>query len=147
MATNPIRLHPEHTGAVRNAADVSPYSSALVGITLIGNHQEIGAVLRTAVLLARTFKAQLSVEFSRVETFVVDPIDELRGKALKKVLDPIYDRLRKLASSAGSVLVVEADFTAASFLCTGTIAIRIHVQEPAARRKTRNGHPSKNQRG
>jgi hypothetical protein len=56
-------------------ASVSPNSSAILTLTVLASQEEVLAVLRTAALLARTFKAQLSVDLPEKETLVVDPED------------------------------------------------------------------------
>ena len=45
----------------RNVNDDLPISSAIVGVTLLGDLEDVLAVLRTAVLLARSLKAPLSL--------------------------------------------------------------------------------------
>ncbi len=45
----------------RDVNEDFPISSAIVGITLLGDLEDVLAVLRTAVLLARSLKAPLSL--------------------------------------------------------------------------------------
>ena len=45
----------------RNVNEDLPISSAIVGVTLLGDLEDVLAVLRTAVLLARSLKAPLSL--------------------------------------------------------------------------------------
>ena len=56
-----------------SADDVSPHSSAMRGVTLLGGDlQDVLAVLRTAVLLARNLKASLSLSLPGKEVLPVD---------------------------------------------------------------------------
>ena len=45
----------------RNVNEDLPISSAIVGVTLLGDLEDVLAVLRTAILLARSLKAPLSL--------------------------------------------------------------------------------------
>jgi hypothetical protein len=115
-------------------ADVAPNSSALLAITMLPDLQEALAVLRTAALLARSFNSQLCIDISGTETLVVDTANDLGRASFQRMCGSIQDNLRKMTSN-GSVLVLEAGLTAASFLRAGTVSVRIHAQEAAGRRQ------------
>lgn len=115
-------------------ADVEPNSSTLLAITMLPDLQEALAVLRTAALLARSSNSQLCIEISGMESLVIDTADDLGRKSFRRMCSPIQDNLRKLTSN-GSVLVLEAGITSASFLRAGTISVRIRAQEAAGRRQ------------
>jgi hypothetical protein len=114
-------------------ADVEPNRSALLAITMLPDMQEALAVLRTAALLARSSNSQLCIEIPG-KNLVIDTAADLGAKSFRRMCGPIEDNLRKLTSN-GSVLVLEAGLTSASFLHAGTISVRIRAQEAAGRRQ------------
>ena len=116
-------------------ADVAPNSSALLAVTMLPDLQEALAVLRTAALLARSSNSQLCIEILGMESLVIDSADDLGRKSFRRMCGPIQDNLRKLTSN-GSVLVLEAGLTSASFLRAGTVSVRIHTQAAGRRQRT-----------
>jgi hypothetical protein len=115
-------------------ADVEPNSSAQLAITMLPDLQEALAVLRTAALLARSSNSQLCIEIPSMESLVIDTAADLGAKSFRRMCGPIEDNLRKLTSN-GSVLVLEAGVTSASFLRAGAVSVRIRAQEAAGRRQ------------
>ena len=127
--------NPQHApgGEVRSSssypAEVSPNSSAVMAFSVVADIADVLAVLRTAVLLARSFKTNLSVDVQGTKNFVMSPADDVYQMPVQKILDPIQARLREIMSSGMQSFVLEASFTAASFLAAGSIAVRVHTGE------------------
>jgi hypothetical protein len=127
--------NPQHAsgGEVRSSssclAEVSPNSSAVMAFSVLADIADVLAVLRTAVLLARSFKTNLSVDVQGTKNFVISPADDVYQMPVQKILDPIQVRLREIMFSGRQSLVLEASFTAASFLAAGSIAVRVHTGE------------------
>jgi hypothetical protein len=110
------------------AADgVTPNSSAIVGVTLVGDMEEIIAVLRAGTLVARNLKLTLSVELPGENVFPVYVDQVSSPAALSGLLDSAKTILCKLDSSPITVFVVEVTVTAASLVAEAVIAIRIRT--------------------
>jgi len=114
-------------------AGVSPNSSAVIAVTLVADLPDAMAVLRTAVLLARSFKTKLSVDVLGMKNFVISPADDLHEVPVQKLLDPIQAHLREIMSSGTRGFVLEASLTTASFLTVGSIALRVHTEDSSRR--------------
>jgi hypothetical protein len=137
MTTEKPNLHQALGGEVRPAssypAEVSPNSSTVVAVTVLADLLDVLAVLRTAALLARNFKTKLSVDVLGMKNFVISPADDLHQVPVQKMLDPIQTYLRELMTSGTRAFVLEANFTTASFLTVGSIALRVRTEESAQR--------------
>ncbi len=94
--------------------------------------EEVLAVLRTATLLARTFKTQLCVDLPEKETLVVDA-DDLYDASQVGLVDSAQIYLRQPMFSASPTFVLETNFTAATFISAGNISVRVRTGEPVAR--------------
>ncbi len=110
-------------------AEVSPNSSAVMAFSVVADIADVLAVLRTAVLLARSFKTNLSVDVQGTKNFVISPAEDVYQMPVEKILDPIQARLREIVSSGNRFFVIEANLTAASFLTVANIAMRVHAGE------------------
>jgi hypothetical protein len=128
------KANPHHqvlSGEVRSAssysADLSPNSSAVIAVTLVADLSDAMAVLRTAALLARSFRTTLSVDVLGMKDFVISPADDPQQASVEKMLDPIRAHLRETVSSGTQAFVLEASLTAASFLTVGSIVLRVHT--------------------
>ena len=101
----------------------SPSSSALFGVTVLGDAEDILAIIRTAVLLGKTFKAEVSVDvfgnnLARIESGeILSHID---------VLNLLASIQGKLSESANSEFALEATWTNASFISAGTISLSVY---------------------
>ena len=105
-----------------NADDVSPHSSAIVGVTLLGDVEEVLAVIRTAVLLARNLRAPLSLSLPGKDVLPVDFGESPFSTAVSRLLDSARAQLRKFDSPA---FVMEVNLVAASFVLGGSITMRV----------------------
>ena len=125
--------NPQHAsgGEVRSSssypAEVSPNSSAVMAFSVVADIADVLAVLRTAALLARSFKTNLSVDVQGMKNFVISPADDARQMPVQEMLDPIQARLCEIISSGKRFFVIEANLTAASFLTVGNLAMRVHT--------------------
>ena len=111
--------------ATGNAGDVSPNSSAIVGITVLADVEDVLAVLRTAVLFARSLKTTLSVDLPEREVFAVHFGESSCPASLSELLDSVETKLRELVSTDALSLVLEASVIAASFVSAGSISVRV----------------------
>jgi hypothetical protein len=105
-----------------NADDVSPHSSAIVGVTLLGDLDDVLACLRTAVLLARNLRAPLSLSFPGKDVLPVDFGKAPYSTLLSELLDFARAQLGRLAAPA---FAMEFTVIAASFVCSGSITMRV----------------------
>jgi len=111
----------------RNVNDDSPISSAIVGITLLGDLEDVLAVLRTAVLLARSLKAPLSVILFGKD-ILPGYVDETPYSTMvSELVDSARAQLRGLAAPAFSM---EVNIIAASFVCSGSITMYVTSAKP-----------------
>lgn len=137
MAAEKANPHQVLTGEVQSAssypAEVSANLSAVVAVTVVADLADVLAVLRTAALLARSFKTKLSVDILGMKNFVIGPADDLHQVPVQKMVDPIEAHLCEMMSSGTRAFVLEASFTAASFLTVGSIALRVHTEESTQR--------------
>ena len=104
----------------RSAEDVSPHSSAIVGVTLLGDLEDVLAVLRTAVLLARNLRAPLSLSFPGKDVLPVDFGKAPYSTLVSELLDFARAQLGRLAAPA---FAMEVNIVAASFVCAGSITM------------------------
>jgi hypothetical protein len=106
--------------------DVSPNSSAIVGVTLLlGDLEDALAALRTAVLLARNLRATLSLNLPRKGVSSIHFGEATCSTSASGLLDSVRPQLRKLMSMHRQALVLEVSITAASFISEGSISMRI----------------------
>lgn len=104
----------------------SPHSSTLLGVTLLADHQDVMAALRTAILLARNFKSSLYVDLPDRTTVPIDFSGETSpAPQLADLLGQIEAKLRDINALPRTGFTVQFDFAAASFLSAGTMSIRI----------------------
>lgn len=108
------------------AHGVTPNSSAIIGVTLVGDLEDVMAVLQTGALLARNLRATLSVEVPGEDVFPVY-LDQASGPiVLSGLLDSVKAQLCKLGPARTARLAVEVTLTAASLVSEGVISIRVH---------------------
>jgi hypothetical protein len=106
---------------------VSPNSSAILAITVGTDLQDVLAVVRTAALLSRSFGTKLSIDILGAKNVVMGPEDEGHAGSLTRVLDVVQAELRETPTANTQGFVLEATFTAASFLNASSISVRIHT--------------------
>ncbi len=112
----------------RNMNEDLPISSAIVGFTLLGDLEDVLAVLRTAVLLARSLKAPLSLSLFGKD-ILSGHIDETpQSTSVSELLNSAKAQLRELAAPA---FTMEINFIAASFVSAGSITMNVHSANPA----------------
>jgi hypothetical protein len=105
-----------------NADDVSPHSSAIVGVTLLGDLDDVLACLRTAVLLARNLRATLFLGLPGKEVLPVRFSEAPCSTLVSELLDSARAQLLRLAVPT---FAMEFNVIAASFVCAGSITMRV----------------------
>ena len=105
------------------ADDVSPHSSAIVGVTLLGDVEDVLAVLRTAVLLARNLRASLSLSLPGRDVLPVE-LGQTPCSTVSELLDFTSAQLNRMAATT---FAMEVNIVAASFVCTGAITMRVRT--------------------
>ena len=116
----------------RNVNDDLPISSAIVGITLLGDLEDVLAVVRTTVLLASSMKAPLSLNLFERD-ILPDNVGETPYSTLvSELLNSVRAQLRGLAAT---VFTMEVSVVAASFVCAGAITMNVHGANPVPRRQ------------
>jgi hypothetical protein len=105
------------------ADDVSPHSSAIVGVTLLGDLQDVLAVLQTTFLLARNLKVSLSVSLPGKEVLPVD-LGQTPCFSVSELLDFVRE---PLGSIAATTFAIEVSVVAASFVCAGAITMSVRT--------------------
>ena len=114
------------------ADEVSPNASAIVGATLLGDVDDVLAVLRTAVLLAKNMKAPLSVDLLGSDILPGNFEDIPYSKLVSELLDSAREQLGLLAASS---FAMEVNVVAASFFSAGSITMRIRTANSLLRRQ------------
>ena len=115
--------------------DSLPNSSAVLAVTVLADVEGVLAVIRTAALLGRSFKATTSVNLFGEDAIQVE-CDECNSDApLERHLSLVRGKLSELRPSESGVFAVEVGITAASFLTIGAISVLIrHVERPVIAR-------------
>jgi hypothetical protein len=121
------------TPPIIQAADVAPNASAIVGVTLLGDVDDVLAVLRTTVLLARNLKASLSIEFPGRDSSPYFFSEAPSAARFSGLLGSVEPHLRKLISERSPMLASEVTVTAASFVSKGTISMRVRSVSASVR--------------
>jgi len=114
----------------------SPNSSVMFVVTVLADIEDVLAVVRTAALLGKNFKASTSVNLLGEDAIHIGPEDDLSQASLAKLLEVIQGRLCKQGSSRAPVFALEASITAASFLAAGTISVHIRGTDLVPKRPT-----------
>ena len=107
-------------------AESLPNASAIFSVSALADREDILAAVRTAILLARTSRASLSVTVLDEPVLQAEPGDPVPHEALDNLLNSIRTRLfipRPMHRSVGFAL--EASITSASFLTAGAIALQV----------------------
>lgn len=103
--------------------DVSPNSSAIVGVTLAGDLEDALAVIQTALLVARSLRTTLLLGLPGED---MAPIYFGDAPSASELMDSVRPRLGKLTSTHKQALVLEVTINVASFISEGNIMVRIH---------------------
>jgi hypothetical protein len=120
-----------------NADDVSPHSSAIVGITVLADLEDVLAVLRAVVLFARSLQATLSVNLPGREVLSLHFGDDPCPASLSLPLDSVQTELREMVSTHAPSLILEASVIAASFVSTASISVRVRSANSVPRSQQR----------
>ena len=112
--------------------EVSSYASAIVGVTLLGDLEDVLAVIRTAVLLAKNLKAPLSLNLIGRDILPGNFSDTPYSKLVAEILRFAKAQLEGLAAPA---FIMEANIVAASFVCAGSVTLSVRSADPILRRQ------------
>jgi hypothetical protein len=107
-------------------AESLPNASAIFSVSAPADREDILATVRTAILLARTTRASLSVTVLEEPILHADAGDPLPRETLDQLLNSIRTKLfipRSVHRSVG--FAFEASITSASFLTTGAITLQV----------------------
>jgi hypothetical protein len=119
--------------------DVSPNSSVVVGVTLLGDWQDVRAVLRTAVLLARNLRTPLFFGLPGGDVLPVQLGEGLNATLVSGLVDSARTQRGRRRRGAPS-FAMEVDVIAASFVCAGSITVRVRYCECSSRASTNLTH-------
>ena len=120
------------------AHGVTSNSSAIIGVTLIGDLDDALAVLRTGTLLARDLRATLFVELPGKGAFPIHLDQGCSSIVLSGLLNSMKERLCKSAPASVTDFIVEVTITAASLVSEGIISMRIRTAHAtSAKSRTR----------
>jgi hypothetical protein len=122
-------------GAVETSLVVSsPTSSVILAATVLADADDVLAVIRTAILLGKSFSVSTSVDLPGENPVHIEPGEGLPAAVLSKKLHSMQDKFRKQGYSLTPVFALEVSITAASFLAAGTISVRIGAADSGAKR-------------
>jgi hypothetical protein len=116
----------------RNLNEDSPISSAIVGVTLLGDLEDVLAVVRTTVLLARSMKAPLLLNLFEKDALSGRVGETPYSTLISELLDFVRAQLRGLAATA---FTMEVNVVAASFVCAGSVMMSVHSANPVLGRQ------------
>lgn len=103
--------------------DVSPRLSAMVGVTLLGDMEDVLAAVRTVVLLARNLRASLSLCLPGKAVLEFD-LGETSCSTVPELLESTRVQIAKTPTTA---FAMELDVVAASFVGAGAITMRVRT--------------------
>jgi hypothetical protein len=112
--------------------EVSTNASAIVGVTLLGDSEDVLAVLRTAVLLAKNLKASLSLDLLGKDISPGNFDDTPYSKLVSELLHSARAQLKVLAAPA---FIMEGNIVAASFVYAGSVTLSVRSADPILRRQ------------
>jgi len=120
----------------RNRVESAPNSSAILAVTVLGDTQDVLAVVRTAALLGSSFKASTSVDLLGEGAMHIEPRENDSPASLENLMRLVERKLAEQKSSSQvRACAVEASITAASFLTIGSISVNVRkVHDSAPKR-------------
>lgn len=116
--------------------DISPNSSVVAGVTLTGDWQDVKAVLRTAILLAKNMRTPLFFGLPGEEVLAV----ELGGAPNATLVSELVDSATTQGPrhrGVASCFAMEVNVVAASFVCAGSITMRVRTANSTSSSRVR----------
>ena len=112
--------------------DISPNSSVVAGITLTGDWQDVMAVLRTAIVLARNLRTPLFFGLPGNDILPVELGEAPNGTLVSELLDSgkMQGRGHRRANPS---FAMEVNVIAASFVSAGSITMRVRTANSSSR--------------
>lgn len=105
--------------------DISPNSSVVAGVTLTGDWQDVKAVLRTAILLAKNLRTPLFFALPGEEVLAVQ-LGGPNATLVSELVDSATTQGRRHRGAAPR-FAMEVDVVAASFVSAGSITMRVRT--------------------
>jgi hypothetical protein len=122
QAPRPIRAA---DGAELYGTESAPNSSTILAVTVLAGTEDVLAVIRTAALLGKSFKAATSINVLGERTIRIEPEDDLPPASLARVLEVVESILPDRGPAAAPMFALEVSITAASFLAGGMISVHV----------------------
>ena len=112
--------------------DISPNSSVVAGVTLTGDWQDVMAVLRTAIVLAKNLRTPLFFGLPGSEILPVELGEVPNGTLVSELLDSgkMQGRGHRRATPS---FAIEVNVIAASFVSAGSITMRVRTANSSSR--------------
>jgi hypothetical protein len=112
--------------------DISPNSSVVAGVTLTGDWQDVKAVLRTAILLAKNMRTPLFFGLPGEEVLAVQLGGAPNATLVSELVDSATTQGRRHRGAA-PCFAMEVNVVAASFVCAGSITMRVRTANSSSR--------------
>jgi len=109
----------------RKRIESAPNSSAILAVTVLGDTEDVLAVVRTAALLGNSFKASTSVDLLGESAMHIESGENCSAASLENLMRSVERKLSGQGTSQVPAFAVEASITAASFLTIGSISVNV----------------------
>ena len=129
-----VRVAPET--ALPYHRESAPNSSTILAMTVLAEIKDVLAVVRTAALLATSFKASAYIDVLGGKPTYFDASPNGSHAPLDALVGSVQKKLRQHRSARPPVFAVEANITAASFLTPASISVLVRNVEPVPVRPT-----------
>jgi hypothetical protein len=108
---------------------------SILAVTVLGDTEDVLAVVRTAALLGNSFKASTSIDLLGESAIHIESGENGSPASLEKLMQLVDRKLSEQGTSQVSAFTVEASITAASFLTIGSISVNVRkVPDSAPKR-------------
>lgn len=112
--------------------DISPNSSVVAGVTLTGDWQDVMALLRTAIVLAKNLRTPLFFGLPGGDILPVELDEVPNGTLVSELLDSGRMQARGHRRATHS-FAMEVNVIAASFVSAGSITMRVRTANSSSR--------------
>lgn len=112
--------------------DISPNSSVVAGVTLTGDWQDVMALLRTAIVLAKNLRTPLFFGLPGGDILPVELDEVPNGTLVSELLDSGRMQARGHRRATRS-FAMEVNVIAASFVSAGSITMRVRTANSSSR--------------
>ena len=108
-----------------NRAESAPNSSAILAVTILGDTEDVLAVVRMAALLGNSFRASTSIDLLGESAIHIESGENGSPASLGNLMRLVERKLSEQRTSQVPAFAVEASMTAASFLSIGSISVNV----------------------